>query len=143
MFETIVVAADASPASRAAVALAVEIAKAHRSALVFTNVVDISKLMTLSGSEAPYPEEAVEMLCDESRALLDVAVKQAEAAGLKATFCCAQGDAADEILELAAQRGAKLIVMGTHGRTGLARFFLGSVADAVLRRAACRVLVTH
>ncbi len=44
------------------------------------------------------------------------------------------------ILEVAKEAQAGLIVMGTHGRTGLARLLLGSVAERVLREAACPVL---
>jgi nucleotide-binding universal stress UspA family protein len=51
-----------------------------------------------------------------------------------------QGDAAAEILKLAADEEADLIVMGTHGRGGLARLVLGSVAESVMRRAPCPVL---
>ena len=143
MFGTIVVGTDASPASRRAVALAVGVAKADGAAIVFVNVVDAAKLMPLSGYENPYPQEAVDLLQDESRRLLDVAKAQAEADGVAATTWSAQGDAADEILDAAAQHRAGLIVVGTHGRTGLARLFVGSVAGAVLQRAACPVLATR
>jgi nucleotide-binding universal stress UspA family protein len=51
------------------------------------------------------------------------------------------GAAASEIVALAAELGAELIVVGTHGRRGLARLALGSVAEHVLRRATCPVLV--
>jgi nucleotide-binding universal stress UspA family protein len=51
-----------------------------------------------------------------------------------------RGDAATEIVALAEDLKADLIVMGTHGRTGLRRLALGSVAEAVLRRAPCPVL---
>jgi universal stress protein A len=50
------------------------------------------------------------------------------------------GEPSDTILQLAKELGADLIVMGTHGRTGLSRLLLGSVAEAVLRRSACAVL---
>lgn len=50
------------------------------------------------------------------------------------------GDAAEEILRTADEIGCDLIVMGTHGRTGVGRLVLGSVAEAVLRRALCPVL---
>jgi universal stress protein A len=49
------------------------------------------------------------------------------------------GDPADEIVALAEQEKADLIVMGTHGRTGLGRLLMGSVAEAVVRRARCPV----
>jgi nucleotide-binding universal stress UspA family protein len=51
-----------------------------------------------------------------------------------------QGDAAEEILSLAAELGCDLIVMGSHGRSGLGRLLMGSVAEAVLRGARCPVL---
>jgi nucleotide-binding universal stress UspA family protein len=50
------------------------------------------------------------------------------------------GDPAAEIVHLAAREQVDLIVMGTHGRTGLMRLIMGSVAEAVVRRATCPVL---
>jgi nucleotide-binding universal stress UspA family protein len=52
-----------------------------------------------------------------------------------------QGDPATEIVNYAAGAGIDLIVMGTHGRTGLERLLLGSVAEKVMRDALCSVLV--
>jgi nucleotide-binding universal stress UspA family protein len=52
-----------------------------------------------------------------------------------------QGDAADEVLRVAEELGCGLIVMGTHGRTGLGRLLMGSVVEFVMPRAACPVLV--
>ena len=51
-----------------------------------------------------------------------------------------QGDPAEEILQLAQSEKADLIVLGTHGRTGLMRVLMGSVAERVLREATCPVL---
>jgi nucleotide-binding universal stress UspA family protein len=51
-----------------------------------------------------------------------------------------QGDAATEILCLATKMKCDLIVMGTHGRTGLGRLLMGSVAELVVRKASCPVL---
>ena len=51
-----------------------------------------------------------------------------------------EGDAAEEIVELARDSLCDLIVMGTHGRTGLGRLLMGSVAEQVMRRAPCPVL---
>lgn len=50
------------------------------------------------------------------------------------------GDPAAEIVRLAEEEGVDLIVLGTHGRTGLRRLLMGSVAEAIVRRANCRVL---
>ena len=52
-----------------------------------------------------------------------------------------EGDPAAEIIRHAAESGTDLIVMGTHGRTGLERLLLGSVAEKVMREAPCSVLV--
>jgi len=61
-------------------------------------------------------------------------------ARLDVEYRVAEGDTATEIVRLAQETAADLIVMGTHGRTGLGRFLMGSVAEAVLRRAPCPVL---
>jgi nucleotide-binding universal stress UspA family protein len=53
------------------------------------------------------------------------------------------GDPAHEILQRAAQLSADLIVVGTHGRTGLKRLLVGSVAEVVVRRASCPVVVVR
>jgi nucleotide-binding universal stress UspA family protein len=52
-----------------------------------------------------------------------------------------EGDPATEIVRFAADAGIDLIVMGTHGRTGLERLLMGSVAEKVMREAPCSVLV--
>jgi len=49
------------------------------------------------------------------------------------------GEPASEIVRIAEQEGVDMIVMGTHGRTGLRRMLMGSVAEAVVRRATCPV----
>ncbi len=51
-----------------------------------------------------------------------------------------RGYAGDEIVRVANERGCDLVVMGTHGRTGLGRLLMGSVAEFVLPRASCAVL---
>ena len=64
-----------------------------------------------------------------------------EAAGLRAEADRREGDAATEILAAAGASDSDLIVMGTRGRTGLARLVLGSVARNVLQHATCSVLI--
>jgi len=54
-----------------------------------------------------------------------------------------EGDPATEILQTARESQCDLIVLGTHGRTGLDRLFMGSVAESVLRRATCPVLTVR
>jgi nucleotide-binding universal stress UspA family protein len=51
------------------------------------------------------------------------------------------GDPAGEIVRIAAEEGVDMIVLGTHGRSGISRMLMGSVAEGVVRRAPCPVLV--
>lgn len=76
---------------------------------------------------------------DVTRPLKDVAAKLGRHVPM--TFACGTGDPAEEILRYAACHSIDLIVLGTHGRTGVSRLLLGSVAERVIRGAACPVLV--
>jgi nucleotide-binding universal stress UspA family protein len=62
---------------------------------------------------------------------------------VEASYLLLEGDAADEILRTADKEGCDLIVMGTHGRSGLDRLLAGSVAESVMRRAKCPVLTVR
>ena len=57
------------------------------------------------------------------------------------THRLAMGDPAGEIVRIAGEEGAEMIVLGTHGRTGVTRLLMGSVAEAIVRRSPCPVLV--
>jgi len=65
----------------------------------------------------------------------------AECAGLEVEEVITHGDAAAEIVRVAKDRGVDLIVVSSHGRTGLGRILFGSTAEAVVRHASCPVLV--
>jgi nucleotide-binding universal stress UspA family protein len=67
-------------------------------------------------------------------------VKPADAS-VPFTHRLTMGDPAGEIVRIAEDEGAELIVLGTHGRTGVTRLLMGSVAEAIVRRAPCPVLV--
>jgi nucleotide-binding universal stress UspA family protein len=51
------------------------------------------------------------------------------------------GDPAGEVVRIAEDENAEMIIIGTHGRTGMTRLLMGSVAEAIVRRAPCPVLV--
>ncbi len=82
--------------------------------------------------EAQMRSEATKNL----RRLLAIARK----AGLRATALLVRGTADREIVRTARSKKADLLVLGTHGRTGVARLFLGSVASRVVASAGCPVL---
>ena len=71
------------------------------------------------------------------------AIAREKLAGVRHEVFVASGNAAPEILNLAAERKIDLIVMGTHGRTGVKRFLLGSVAERVVRESPVPVLTIH
>jgi nucleotide-binding universal stress UspA family protein len=77
--------------------------------------------------------------CDAPRPALDDAVA-ALGPGLSVTPVVTAGLAAPAIVAYAVIHGVDLIVLGTHSRTGLSHILLGSVAEAVIRQAPCRVL---
>ena len=64
-----------------------------------------------------------------------------ECAGLEIEEVIVHGEAAAEIVRVAKERNADLIVLSSHGRTGLGRILFGSTAEAVVRHASCPVLV--
>jgi len=78
---------------------------------------------------------------DSSERALTVAIGFAKLMGVDRCFSTTQGVPADEIVTHANRTAAELIVMGTHGRTGIRRVLLGSVAEQVLHKARCPVLV--
>jgi len=87
----------------------------------------------------------VEQLVEEQIAYHHGIAKRAEeqlrAAGMKAESRVAQGDPREALVETARAEGAELIVVGSHGRTGLAKILIGSVASHVVAHAPCNVLV--
>ena len=87
--------------------------------------------------------EASEAARKEHEALADQMAARLQSAGVTAVPELREGDAATEILTAASASNADLIVIGTHGRTGLTRLILGSVARNVLQHARCSVLVVR
>ena len=79
----------------------------------------------------------------EITSALQADLEQITAAGLEGEFAVAHGVPFQEIIETARLQQADLIVMGTHGRTGLQHVLLGSVAEKVVRLAPCPVLVVR
>jgi len=86
----------------------------------------------------------LEWLGKSAREQLDKFASDAQMAGLAiANRFCEVGDPATAIVERAQNGGYDLLVMGTHGRTGLSHVLMGSVAEKVVRRAPCAVLTVR
>jgi nucleotide-binding universal stress UspA family protein len=80
---------------------------------------------------------------ESAKNTMDRLLKQARAAGVKAKSIVLVGAPADVIVRTARTGRADLVVMGTHGRSGLSRFLLGSVASRVIATAPCPVLTVR
>jgi len=74
---------------------------------------------------------------------LDKLVAKAKTSGVRAKAAVLEGAAYDQIVRFARSKRADLIVMGTHGRSGIAKLFLGSVAGRVVAGASCPVLTVR
>jgi len=133
---------DFSTASQAAFKKAVELAKASRAELTIVHI--LSPVMPVPGDGYISPK-VYEELVTSSRAWankqLAKRVARAKAAGVRAKGRLIQGVAHEQIVRAA--RRTDLVVMGTHGRSGLAKFFLGSVAGRVVSAAPCPVLTVR
>jgi nucleotide-binding universal stress UspA family protein len=82
-------------------------------------------------------------LMSRADALVARTAERLRSAGFAASASVQEGDARAVIVEEAAEWGADLIVMGSHGRRGLDRLVLGSVAEGVMRRAPCSVQIVR
>lgn len=146
MFKHILLATDGSPASEHAAQLAVGLARTHGSRLTAVYVVD------------PYPYIGVgEINPMGFQAYMSAAQQQAAQAHAQVEELCKQGDkpvtlqarlvedvgAASGIVQTAQTEGADLIVLGSHGRGGIARLMLGSVSTKVVAESKVPVLVSR
>jgi nucleotide-binding universal stress UspA family protein len=91
----------------------------------------------------PVTPQVVSQLEQSSKAELDRIAERVRAAGITVDTVATVGPNDVEICRYADQIGADLIIMGTHGRTGLRHALLGSVAEKVVRRAPCPVLTVR
>lgn len=139
-FSKILVPVDFASHSVAAVRRAVELAGHSGAEVVLTFVYEPVDYPIPAGLVA-YPPAQLERMTEELGKRLEAARADAEAAGSRPVASrLLYGDPAASIIDLAAQEGFDLIVMGTHGRTGVGRWVMGSVAEKVVRGAPCAVL---
>lgn len=143
-FRRILYASDFSPASRPAFRRALDLARAGRAALTVAHVYSIVVPVTGEGLVAGqvYDRWLAEIRADAQRRL-DRLVAEARKHGIRATGLLLEGVPHDRILRAARSTRADLIVLGTHGRTGLGRILLGSVAARVVTLARCPVLTVR
>jgi universal stress protein A len=136
-------ATDFSPASTPALKGAIAMAKANRARLVVVHVMAPPSLaLPGEGYVSPALYESLERSArGQAQKRLDAVVARARKAGVRATARLLEG-VPHELIARAARK-ADLLVIGTHGRSGLAKLFLGSVAGRLVTVAPCPVLTVR
>jgi nucleotide-binding universal stress UspA family protein len=135
----IVVATDFSAPAERACDVGVSLAKQLGAALHLVHAFDLP-VTAIAPYEVAIPPAVIHEAREAARKKLDAAVGAVRAQGLEATGKLAEASAAPAIVRAAADLQADLIVIGTHGHTGLRHVLLGSVAERTLRLAPCAVL---
>jgi nucleotide-binding universal stress UspA family protein len=137
-YEKVIVGYDESDTSKHVLERAVAIAKAFGSELIVTSVAPAMMSSTRSGGPID-PTDPPEAHIED----LHHAKTYLEGEGVKADLVPAVGDPARTIAELAKERDADLIVVGTHEPNVIARLFGQSVTETVVHKVHCDVLIVH
>lgn len=142
-FQRILMATDFSEASAAAWRRAVAIARANNAELFVAHAYEPPNMIQ-AGAVAPGVfEEWKENMRRDVEMKLQLLVSDAQKASVTARALVLVGDPDEAIGKAAEENDADLVVMGTHGRKGVSRFFLGSVASRVVSTAPCAVLTVR
>jgi len=136
--EIILLATDGSTASAPASEQAIDLATQLSARLLVVSVLGASSRPSEASAETAVADSR-DSLTTKAQAI----VQRAKAAGADATFLVWEGDAGEAIVAAANSENADLIVVGSHGRSGVSRFFIGSVSDYVVRHAHCPVMVVR
>jgi nucleotide-binding universal stress UspA family protein len=140
---------DDSEPSRAAVATIIGQFRSADTEVRVLNVVEWPAGMPMSLRYAEGPTAAADLVASHRRALVEAetltarAARQLAEAGFQTKAEVIEGTSRHAILDYAARRPADVIVIGSHGRKGVDRLLLGSVSEAVVRKAGCSVEVVR
>lgn len=135
----ILVPLDLSEMSLKALQYAVSLAAQYSARVTLLNVIEPTTIATELGPEREPTSQEIAAMQQE---LMDIREKRVPR-GIAVDIVVRQDTAADGILNAAAELEPDLIVLATHGRTGLERLFWGSTAEKVVRTASCPVLVVR
>ncbi|MBN2074623.1 MAG: universal stress protein [Dehalococcoidales bacterium] len=156
MYKRILVPLDGSSFASHALESAYEIAESFNSDIILLRVVSPVRPVAIANGTSPFIEspQSVKISMNIARAeekrnverarrYLREKSKTGSCSALKCTYQVKIGQPANEILKLARVEKADLIVLSTHGRGGIKRAILGSVADEVVRKFTGKVLIVH
>jgi nucleotide-binding universal stress UspA family protein len=131
----ILLATDFSPVSEAALQFAEAVVRKFQSKIFAVHIIEPEEYAYVPGGAGMVPFEMVELWAKEKLDHLDERLKP-----LPHESILRHGEIGEVLIEQIKKHQADLLVMGTHGRSGLDRFLLGSVAEEVFRQAPCPVL---
>lgn len=135
----ILLATDLSPASAGASLQALDLAHDLGSELLIVSVIDLGSLR-MPGGRFGLRIDQVRGGREEAAQEL---VSRGRGDGVRVNFLIWEGDPGESIVDAARSEQVDLVVVGSHGRGGVGRFFIGSVSDYVVRNAPCPVLVVR
>lgn len=142
LLRNILVPTDFTNASKTALIYAMEFARKFGAKIHLLHIVqDVAIFLPETAMVAPSlaTNAAEPMLLAANKSMVDF-LATVDVRDVSVEKSCLEGNPLDEILDHAREKQIDLIILGTHGHTGLAHFFLGSLAEAVVRQAPCPVL---
>lgn len=142
-FHRILVATDFTDASAPAVEKGLELAKDNHSELMIAYACERPNMSQAEAIAPAVYDEWKENLRTQAEERIRPLVEDAIRQGVDAKALVLEGDPEKAIPEAARDEAADLVVMGTHARHGLSRFFQGSVAAHVITASPCPVLTVH
>ena len=137
-------ATDFSPASEPALEEAIDLAKQNDAELLVVHVIE--PVRYVAGEEFGGPELYVrleEITDQNAQASMKKLIEKVDKLKVKVKSLLLKGVAHEQIVSAAETRKADMIVIGTHGRTGFSKLFMGSVAGRVISTARCPVLTVR
>ncbi|MGE0792167.1 MAG: universal stress protein [Sandaracinaceae bacterium] len=137
-FKTLLCAVDFSDTSEHAASYAARLAKDNGATLHFMHVFELPMLALPDGAVLPTPEWTAGASDKLQRALSDLARRYGS--GLTVETHLIEGLPGTEIDRVARDIGADAVIVGTHGRSGIAHLFLGSVAERIIRASSVPVI---
>lgn len=142
MFTHILCPIDGSEASQEALDVAAKLAANQAARLTLCSVVDVVKAASMAFGQPSASAACLSALAEEAKTALAEGSERTASIALAKTVRL-DGSPADTLVKFATLNGCDLIVIGSHGRGGLPRAFLGSVAEDVMRRAGIPVMIVR
>jgi nucleotide-binding universal stress UspA family protein len=142
----ILVGTDFSEPAVVAADAAADLALQSGGSLILLYVVPLSTYVDFAeglGQSSSWDANVQATVTANAKAKLAREAERLSKRGIKVTALTADGPPQIEIADVAARESADLVVVGSHGRTGLKRVLIGSVAEGVVRHCRCAVLVVH